>query len=69
MVASWAQAAAAHARGELHRSVWADLQETSHVPHLAARLFDDFRVLTPRAKMLGQIAASLVLIKSDVARK
>ncbi len=40
VVASWAQAAAAHARGELHRSVWADLHETSHVPHLAARLFD-----------------------------
>ena len=40
LMASWAQAAAAHARGELHRSVWADLQETSHVPHLAARVFD-----------------------------
>lgn len=40
VVASWAQAAAAHARGELHRSVWADLQETRHVPHLAARVFD-----------------------------
>ena len=40
VVASWAQAAAAHARGELHRSVWADLHETSHVPHLAARVFD-----------------------------
>lgn len=25
VIASWAQAAAAHARGELHRSVWADL--------------------------------------------
>lgn len=40
VVASWAQAAAAHARGELHRSVWADLQETSHVPYLATRVFD-----------------------------
>ncbi len=40
VVASWAQAAAAHARGELHGSVWADLQETSHVPHLAMRVFD-----------------------------
>ena len=40
VVASWAQAAAAHARGELHRSVWADLHETRHVPHLAVRLFD-----------------------------
>ena len=40
VVASWAQAAAAHARGELHGSVWTDLQETSHVPHLAMRVFD-----------------------------
>jgi DNA-binding SARP family transcriptional activator/tetratricopeptide (TPR) repeat protein len=40
VVASWAQAAAAHARGELHRSVWADLHETKHVPHLAVRVFD-----------------------------
>ncbi|MEQ1806011.1 MAG: hypothetical protein ABL900_11615 [Burkholderiaceae bacterium] len=40
VIASWAQAAAAHARGELHRSVWADLHETSHVPHLAARVFE-----------------------------
>ena len=41
VISSWAQAAAAHARGELHRSVWADLHENSHVPHLALRVFDD----------------------------
>lgn len=40
VIASWAQAAAAHARGELHSSVWADLHETQHVPHLAVRVFD-----------------------------
>jgi tetratricopeptide (TPR) repeat protein len=40
VVASWAQAAVAHARGDLHRSIWADLQETAHVPHLAMRVFD-----------------------------
>ena len=40
VVASWAHAAAAHARGELHLSVWDDLQETHHVPHLALRVFD-----------------------------
>lgn len=40
VIASWAHAAAAHARGELHRSVWADLHETKHVPHLAVRVFD-----------------------------
>ncbi len=48
VVASWAQAAAAHARGELHQSVWADLQETSHVPHLAMRVFDGHLCITQR---------------------
>ena len=48
VVASWAQAAAAHARGELHRSVFADLHETRHVPHLAARLFDGQLCITQR---------------------
>lgn len=48
VMASWAQAAAAHARGELHRSVWADLHETSHVPHLAVRLFDGQLCITQR---------------------
>jgi tetratricopeptide (TPR) repeat protein len=48
VVASWAQAAAAHARGELHRSVWADLQETAHVPHLAMRVFDGQLCITQR---------------------
>ncbi len=40
VTASWAQAAAAHARGELHQSVWADLHDTSQLPHLAVRVFD-----------------------------
>src|SRR5690606_27484491 len=48
VIASWAQAAAAHARGELHHSVWADLQETSHVPHLALRVFDGHLCITQR---------------------
>jgi DNA-binding SARP family transcriptional activator/tetratricopeptide (TPR) repeat protein len=48
VIASWAQAAAAHARGELHRSVWADLQETCHVPHLALRVFDGHLCITQR---------------------
>jgi tetratricopeptide (TPR) repeat protein len=48
VVASWAQAAAAHARGELHRSVWADLHETKHVPHLAVRVFDGQLCITQR---------------------
>jgi DNA-binding SARP family transcriptional activator/tetratricopeptide (TPR) repeat protein len=48
VVASWAQAAAAHARGELHSSVWADLHETHHVPHLAVRVFDGHLCITQR---------------------
>jgi tetratricopeptide (TPR) repeat protein len=40
VTASWAQAAAAHARGELQQSIWADLQDTSQLPHLAVRVFD-----------------------------
>ena len=48
VIASWAQAAAAHARGDLHRSVWADLHETSHVPHLALRVFDGHLCITQR---------------------
>lgn len=40
VTASWAQAAAAHARGELQQSLWADLQDTSQLPHLAVRVFD-----------------------------
>jgi len=48
VVASWAQAAAAHARGELHGSVWADLRETQDLPHLATRVFDGQLCITQR---------------------
>lgn len=48
VVASWAQAAAAHARGELHESVLEDLRETQDVPHLAARVFDGQLCITQR---------------------
>jgi len=48
VIASWAQAAAAHARGELHRSVWSDLHETSQVPQLALRVFDGHLCITQR---------------------
>jgi DNA-binding SARP family transcriptional activator len=48
VIASWAQAAAAHARGDLHGSVWADLQETSSLPELAVRVFDGHLCITQR---------------------
>ncbi|HEY0844269.1 MAG TPA: AAA family ATPase [Noviherbaspirillum sp.] len=48
VIASWAQAAAAHARGDLQGSVWADLKETSHLPQLAVRVFDGHLCITQR---------------------
>lgn len=48
VIASWAQAAAAHARGELHDSVLADLRDTAAVPHLAVRVFDGHLCMTQR---------------------
>jgi hypothetical protein len=48
VIASWAQAAAAHARGDLHGSVWADLKETSPLPQLAVRVFDGHLCITQR---------------------
>lgn len=48
VVASWAGAAAAHARGELRDSVLADLRDTSALPHLATRVFDGQLCVTQR---------------------
>jgi len=72
VVASWAQAAAAHARGELHRSVWADLQETSHVPHLAARVFDGQLCIAQRflygARPYSEVIAFAEALASEARR-
>lgn len=40
VVASWAQAGAAHARGELRTSLLADLHDTQALPRLAVSVFD-----------------------------
>ncbi|AXT86720.1 hypothetical protein C6I20_02620 [Aeromicrobium sp. A1-2] len=48
VVASWANAAAAHARGELRGSVWIDLEETRDLPHLAVNVFDGQLCITQR---------------------
>jgi len=48
IVASWAQAAAAHARGELRDSLWADLRDTSALPRLAINVFDGQLCITER---------------------
>ncbi len=72
VIASWAQAAAAHARGDLHRSVWADLQETSHVPHLALRVFDGHLCITQRflygAKPYADVIAFAEALSTEAQR-
>ena len=67
VIASWAQAAAAHARGELHRSVWADLQETSHMPHLALRVFDGHLCITQRFLYGARPYADVITFAGAVA--
>jgi DNA-binding SARP family transcriptional activator len=47
-VASWAQAAAAHARGELRSSVRTDLRQTHALPKLAISVFDGQLCITQR---------------------
>lgn len=48
VVASWVQAAAAHARGELRSSLFADLEDTRSLPGLAVNVFDGQLCITQR---------------------
>ena len=48
VVASWAQAAAAHARGDLQVSLWADLRDTHALRDLAVSVFDGQLCITQR---------------------
>jgi DNA-binding SARP family transcriptional activator len=48
VIASWAQAAAAHARGDLRGSVWADLHDTHALRALAISVFDGHLCITQR---------------------
>jgi len=48
VIASWAQAAAAHARGDLRESVRADLLETAALPELATSVFDGHLCINQR---------------------
>lgn len=48
VIASWAQAAAAHARGDLRGSVWADLLDTASIPELAVNVFDGHLCISQR---------------------
>ena len=69
VIASWAQAAAAHARGELHRSVWADLRETSHVPQLAVRVFDGHLCITQRFLYGARPYPEVIAFADELARE
>ena len=72
VVASWAQAAAAHARGDLHSSVWADLWETHHLPQLAVRVFDGHLCITQRflygARPYDQVIAFANALAAEASR-
>lgn len=48
VIASWAHAAAAHARGDLRSSIRADLRETHALPKLAVSVFDGQLCITQR---------------------
>ena len=48
VIAAWAHAAAAHARGDLADSVLGDLRETKDLPVLATRVFDGHLCMTQR---------------------
>ena len=48
VIASWAQAGAAHARGDLRGSVWADLLDTATLPALAVSAFDGHLCISQR---------------------
>jgi DNA-binding SARP family transcriptional activator/tetratricopeptide (TPR) repeat protein len=48
VIASWAQAAAAHARDDLRESLWADLLDTHALRELAVSVFDGHLCMTQR---------------------
>jgi len=48
VIAAWAHAAAAHARGDLAESVLGDLRDTQDLPYLATRVFDGHLCMTQR---------------------
>ena len=67
VIASWAQAAVAHARGELHGSLWTDLYDTRHVPHLAMRVFDGQLCITQRLLYGSRPYADVIHFASALA--
>ena len=67
VVASWAQAAAAHARGELRESVRDDLRETSALPELAVSVFDGQLCMTQRLLYGARPYADVIAFADSLA--
>ena len=66
-IASWAQAAAAHARGELRESVRADLRETQALPKLAVSVFDGQLCITQRLLYGARPYADVIAFADSLA--
>jgi DNA-binding SARP family transcriptional activator len=66
-IASWAHAAAAHARGELRDNVRADLAETQALPRLATSVFDGQLCITQRLLYGARPYADVIAFADSLA--
>lgn len=69
VVASWAQAAAAHARGDLRGSVRADLHETHALRELAISVFDGQLCITQRLLYGARPYPDVIAFADSLARE
>ena len=67
VVASWAHAAAAHARGDLRDSVRADLHATTGLPKLAVSVFDGQLCMTQRLLYGARPYADVIAFADSLA--
>ena len=67
VIASWANAAAAHARGDLRNSVQADLHETHALPELATSVFDGQLCITQRLLYGARPYADVIAFADSLA--
>ncbi len=67
VVASWAHAAAAHARGDLRHTVVADLHDTRGLPELAVSVFDGQLCMTQRLLYGARPYADVIAFASALA--
>jgi DNA-binding SARP family transcriptional activator len=67
VIASWAHAAAAHARGDLRSSVLADLHDTHALPQLAVSVFDGQLCITQRLLYGARPYADVIAFADSLA--